>query len=146
MFTVLVLSASIGAEPAFVVENKTTQRFTVVNRTKQTPVQPAADRFTATDGITYERGADGVYRQVAALPAARTTSGCGCTASANCGAPFCKSKGGTGCPVSCPVKVASVTESAPQTYSLPQSSGGCVGGNCPAQSSRPALFPRLRGR
>lgn len=30
--------------------------------------------------------------------------GCGCTASRNCGAAFCKSKGGTGCPQSCPVK------------------------------------------
>lgn len=33
-----------------------------------------------------------------------TKNGCGCEPSANCGAPFCKSRGGTGCPESCPVK------------------------------------------
>jgi hypothetical protein len=150
------------------------------------PAKPA-DRFTATDGNTYERGADGIYRQVASGPAApRATSGCGCTASVNCGAPFCKSQGGTGCPASCPVKAkasalpvsvdevwatdqtgqkvkvlvegrvdpnrdGAVEASYPRTfgtpmYSLPQaSSGGCAGGNCPAQSSRQPLFPRLRG-
>lgn len=37
-------------------------------------------------------------------PSRVVSSGCGCTASTNCGASFCKSKGGTGCPQSCPVK------------------------------------------
>lgn len=148
MFTAIMLSMSIG-EPTFVVEDKTTTpQFTIVNRTL--PSAPR-DRFTATNGLTYERGDDGYYRQVASTPAKQSTSnGCGCTASANCGASFCKSKGGTGCPASCPVKSASSADatSSPLNYSIPQaSSGGCASGNCPSsqQQSRPALFPRLRG-
>lgn len=67
------------------------------------PASPA-DRFTATDGVTYARGADGHYRAVSA-PAAVQDS-----------APR-------------PVTVGA----APRVYSLPQASGGCPNGNCSAE-------------
>jgi hypothetical protein len=95
-----------GAEPRFEVVNRCPPAFVVVNRL---PAPAPADRFTATDGTVYERGADGHYRAVPGAPAVapptfRQPGGCGCTTAANCGASFCKSHGGTGCPASCPVK------------------------------------------
>lgn len=78
---------------------------------------------------------------------AASLGGCGCTASANCGASFCKSRGGTGCPTSCPVKgagQAAPVQAVPlQTYTLPgTTSGGCAGGNCgiPSSSGRRGIF------
>lgn len=118
------------------------------------PAPTTPDRFTATDGVTYERHPDGVYRRAAVQPSVPAVapgpfrmdtpaaSGCGCTASANCGASFCKGRGGTGCPASCPVKSA---QTAPPTILLtPVNSpgiGGCAGGNCPAPA-RGGLFRR----
>lgn len=110
MFTLLLLVS--GAEPpAFVVENKVPP-FVVVNRI----VPPPARSDVPTDldkptpaGWEKVKIGDGPwhFRKIAAPGVAAPifpSGGCGCSAGANCGAAFCKSHGGPGCPASCPVK------------------------------------------
>ncbi len=62
-------------------------------------------------GKLHEKGPDGYYREVQGASGVapkgnfqQSSGGCGCSSDRNCGAAFCKSKGGTGCPQSCPVK------------------------------------------
>lgn len=72
LFVIVVLclmaSGAFGAESQFVVVNKVPPTFTVVNKV---PSATSTDRFTATDGVTYERCADGVYRAVPEVTAPR---------------------------------------------------------------------------
>lgn len=113
----LVLALNVSAPPAqqFVVENKCTQTFTVVNKTF--PIRSVKKTMSV---------------------------GCGCSTGNTCGAGFCKANGGSGCPVSCPVKgleSAIVSDPSP-TLTLPQysnygvSGNNCAGGNCSTSSSR----------
>ena len=64
MFTAILL-LGLGAEPPkYTVVNKC-PALEVVNRTLPPPAR--AERFTATDGATYERHPDGVFRPVPQL-------------------------------------------------------------------------------
>lgn len=70
MFALVLLScAADPAPPRFEVVNRCPPAFVVVNRVPTAP--PAPDRFTAADGTTYQRGADGHYRAAPGVAAPR---------------------------------------------------------------------------
>ncbi len=75
------------------------------------PVLPTDSSQPAPAGYQWIKRGDAPWKLEPIAPAVAApkgstfpTAGCGCTANANCGASFCKSRGGTGCPQSCPVK------------------------------------------
>jgi hypothetical protein len=103
----LVLSLVLGAAPA---DDEAARAAVAIELAKlRLKAAPAGDG-PAPAGHEWVKPAGGAWelRKLAApgggaAPTFRS-GGCGCTASANCGAPFCKSRGGAGCPASCPIK------------------------------------------
>ena len=61
--TLFLAGFAFSATPEFVVENKVTATpiFTVTNKVSSPTL---TERFTTTDGVTYEKHPDGVYRAV----------------------------------------------------------------------------------
>ena len=108
----LILALSIGAPPSDLELEKAKAAVAVALAVEKLNHASPTDRFTATDGTVYEMCPDGVYRAVGKAPEVAapkgntfpSASGCGCVPGHNCGASFCKSHGGPGCPQSCPVK------------------------------------------
>lgn len=82
-----------------------------IEQDKTSTVPLAPGQFRATDGSILEvkNGYWQVVKpqQTVGVGVPTTSSfrgGCGCQSGYNCGASFCKARGGSGCPESCPVK------------------------------------------
>lgn len=88
----------------------TAKHRTEVETKSSVPLAPNQQRTTDGTIIEFRGGYWYIVPQTSTLvgsgvPATSSfRNGCGCQPGHNCGASFCKARGGSGCPESCPVK------------------------------------------
>jgi hypothetical protein len=101
LFTIAVLACGAFAAQA---DEPTTKYYFIDGK-----VEAVEQRVTALEKEVALLKAQLAAKSGPVVPSRVVSSGCGCTASTNCGASFCKANGGGGCPSTCPIKKSSVS-------------------------------------